>query len=315
MFSLRHLWFNFRVYFLEPACWRSHFPFVNEITVPPRPSGHGIVEQPFGVLTNIPLVWLALAAPLAWRSRSVESRSTLRGLLAALAMLFGIGALTLCLFYYTASRYEVEFLPALVLLAVVGALGLERTLAVRPVHRRIARRACGALFIFSLAFNLLASVMLCSNEWWTSGIVLAQAGHVPEAIQAYEAALWLRPDSAGAHNDLGVALQKTGQIKEAIEHFEMALRLKADYAAAHYNLGNALLQTRRVPEAVQHYEQALRITPDYAEAHNNLGTALATQGRLQEAIQHYEQALQIEPDLAGARKNLEWALSQLGKTP
>ena len=46
----------------------------------------------FGVLTNIPLVWLALAAPLAWRGRSGEARSVLRGFVGAVALLFGIGA-------------------------------------------------------------------------------------------------------------------------------------------------------------------------------------------------------------------------------
>ena len=76
-FSLRYLWFNFRVYFLEPAHWSGRFPFVHDITVPPLPAGHGAVEHPFGVLTNIPLVWLALAVPLAWRGRSADARSSL----------------------------------------------------------------------------------------------------------------------------------------------------------------------------------------------------------------------------------------------
>ncbi|MGA2605527.1 MAG: hypothetical protein ABSG14_15015, partial [Verrucomicrobiia bacterium] len=81
-FSLRYLWFNFRVYFLEPARWSGQFPFVHDITVPPLPAGHGGVEHAFGVLTNVPLVWLALAVPLGWRERSAEARSVLGGFLA-----------------------------------------------------------------------------------------------------------------------------------------------------------------------------------------------------------------------------------------
>ncbi len=129
MFSLRYLWFNFRVYFLAPAHWTGRFPFVHDIAVPALPVGHGGVEQPFGVLTNVPLVWLALAVPLGWRSRSVEARSILRGFLAAVAMFFGVGALTLGLYCFIGGRYEVDFLPAFVLLAVTGVLCLERTLA------------------------------------------------------------------------------------------------------------------------------------------------------------------------------------------
>ena len=46
-FSLHYLWFNFRVYFLEPARWSGRFPFVHEIAVPPLPAGHGEVETSF----------------------------------------------------------------------------------------------------------------------------------------------------------------------------------------------------------------------------------------------------------------------------
>jgi hypothetical protein len=75
-FSLGYLWFDFRIYFLEPMRWHAAFPFVRNIVPPPLPPGEGIVEvpfSPFGILTNIPLVWLALAAPLAgadWRPGS-----------------------------------------------------------------------------------------------------------------------------------------------------------------------------------------------------------------------------------------------------
>ncbi len=68
-FSLRYLWFNFRVYFLAPVRWSGAFPFAREIVSPALPAGHAPVEDPFGILANIPLAWLALAAPLAWRGR------------------------------------------------------------------------------------------------------------------------------------------------------------------------------------------------------------------------------------------------------
>ena len=94
-FSTRYLWFNFRVYFLQPARWSARFPFVHEIAAPPFPAGYDRLETAFGVLTNIPLVWLALAAPLAWRNRSGQEASILRWFVATVALLFGICALTL----------------------------------------------------------------------------------------------------------------------------------------------------------------------------------------------------------------------------
>jgi tetratricopeptide (TPR) repeat protein len=321
-FSLRYLWFNFRVYFLEPARWSGQFPFVHDITVPQLPAGHGGVEHAFGVLTNIPLVWLALAMPLGWRERSAEAHSVLCGFLGAVTMLLGIAALTLGLYYNVGGRYNLDFLPALVLLAVVGVLSLERALAPtsesgladRPIRRRAARCGWSLLLGFSVAFNLLASVERCAEAQNNLGGVLAKTGKIEEAIAHYEQALRLNPDYAEAHYNLGVTLQQVGQVPEAIGHYEQALRLKPDDADAHCNLGVALEQDGRVQEAIQHYEQALRINPDYADAHCNLGVALEQDGRAQEAIQHYEQALRIKPDFAEAHYNLGVALEKLGHT-
>jgi hypothetical protein len=145
-FHARFFWFNFRMYFLEPARWSTRFPFVHGVVVPPLPVGYGRVDNPFGVLTNIPLVWLALAVPLAWRHRSGREASTLRWFAAAVAWLFVACALPLGFFSNVIIRFEVDFLPALLLLAVVGLLGLERAGHARGVAGWPAGlAACGAL--------------------------------------------------------------------------------------------------------------------------------------------------------------------------
>jgi Tfp pilus assembly protein PilF len=312
-FSLHHLWFNFRVYFLEPVRWRAHPPFVKGIVMPPAPPGHGNVEHPFGVVTNIPLVWLALAVPLAWRDRSEQAGWVLRWFVTAVALLFGIGALTLGFYYCTASRLEVEFLPALLLLAVVGILGLERSPAGRPIWRRAVRWGWSLLLGFSVAFNLLACVGRCAEAHYNLGTVLFQQSQVPEAIAHYEQALRLNPDYADAHNDLGLALVRPGRLQEAMGHWEQALRIKPDYPEAHNNMGNVFWHEGKFSDAVGHYEQALRSKPDYAEPHNSLGVVLKDQGKVPEAIAHYEQALRLNPDYAEAHINLGVALARLGR--
>ncbi len=239
-FRPRFLWFNFRVYFLEPARWSSRFPFVHGIAVPPVPAGYVQAEDPFGILTNIPLVWLALAVPLAWRSRSGQEASTLRWFVAAVALLFAVCALTVNLYGYAAIRYEVDFLPALVLLAVVGILALERALADRAVLRRAARCGWGLLLGFSVAFSVLASVDYYAHAGCSVATMLALKGRVPEAIRVFETVLRIEPDYAEAHNNLGLALAQTGKIEEAIAQYEQALRIKPDYAEAHYSFGAAL---------------------------------------------------------------------------
>jgi tetratricopeptide (TPR) repeat protein len=322
-FSLRYLWFNFRLYFLTTTRWSGQFPFVHDIPVPPLPAGHGRVEQTFGILTNIPLVWLALATPLAWRSRSADARSRLCAFLAVVAALFGIGALTMSLFFAACARYEVEFLPALVLLAVIGILSVERTLAptsesglaCRPLWRRAARCGWGVLLAFSVAFNLLESVERCAEAHNNLGMVLQREGRMQEAMGQYKQSVRLRPANAEAQYNLGLALARLGRMQEATGQYEQALRLKPDFAEAHNDLGTAFFQLGRLKEAIGQYEQALRLKTDFADAHYNLGNGLLQAGRTQEAMGQYEQALRLRPDFAEAHNNLGLALARTGQVP
>jgi len=341
--SPHFLGFNLWAYFLGPARWSAQFPFVHDIQLPPLPAGHGVNEHPFGVLTNIPLVWLALAAPLAWRGRPAEARRLLCGFVAAVALLFATRVLTLGFFRSAHTRYEWEFCPVLVLLAVVGILGLERALAGRPAWRRAARWSWGLLLAFSLAFNLLASAISHAeyhelrgslllkrgqdNEaiahYQTSlvlqpddavtrynlGVALGKRGQTDEAIRQYQEALRLKPDYTEAHINLGGALGLNGQTDDAIRQFQEALRLKPEQADTHYNLAVALSQKGQTGEAIRHYQEALRLGPDRAETHNQLGSALCQQGRVGEAIQQFQAALRLKPDYADARKNLVVALA------
>ena len=313
-FGLQYLWFNFRVGFLEPARWSSHFPFVHDIAAPLLPKG-AEVEYPFGVLTNIPLVWLALAVPLAWHGPLAESRSTLRWFLGAVVLLFAVCALTIGLHNSMCLRYELEFVDALLLLAAIGILGLERVLAHRPLWRRTARWGWGLLLGFSVAFNLFASVERCAQVHYDIGCVQFDAGKVPDAIAHYKQALRLNPDFAEAHNNLGVALTRAGEIEDAIGQYQRALQLNPDYAEAHYNLGTSLAQAGRLGDAMEQWGQAARLRPDFAEAQYNLGVALMGQGRLPEAVEHLEQALRINPHYAETHNTLGAALMRLGRLP
>jgi tetratricopeptide (TPR) repeat protein len=310
-FSLRYLWFNFRVYFLEPARWSRYFPFVREIVVPPLPSGHGWVEHPFGVLTNTPIVWSALAVPLAWLGRPVESRTRLCWFITSVALLLGICILIADLYYFTAVRFEAEFLPALVLLALVGILELERALATpgawladRLAWRCPVRGLWGLLLGFSVVFNLLATVERCADVHDAVGSGLEEAGDVPAAMEQFEQAVRINPNSAKAHNYLALTLENQGRWSEAAAQFEQAVGVDPDFVEARNNLAIALEGLGRMPEAIEQFKQALRIKPQSAEVHYNLGNAFIQQGNVKDAMQHYEEALRIRPDLTAARDAL-----------
>ncbi len=320
-FHLRYFWFDFRAYFLAPAQWKAPFPFVHKVVLPPLPAGYDQVETPFGILTNIPLVWLALAAPLAWRRRSGETTVLLRWFVVAVALLFVASAAPLVFYDSAILRYEVDFTPALLLLAVMGILGLERVTA--KSGERLAgpwawqpatRWVWGGLLAFSVAFNLLACIGRCGEAHFNLGNVLFHAGRVPEAIQQYERALRLRPDDAGTYYNLGLALAEEGKLTEAIQEYERALQIKAD-AATHNNLGIALMKVGRTAEAIEQYEQALRIGPDDAWIHYNLAVALMKSGAMAAAIEQYQHALQLRPEDADLHRDFAAVLFQAGKLP
>jgi len=312
-FSLRYFLVNLRVYFLKSVGWSRHFPFVQNMVAPPLPPGHGGLVKPFGILTDVPIVWATLGVPLVWRRRSAEAAATLSWFVVAVALLFGISALTLAFYYCICCRFEVDFLPALVLLAVVGILGLERAVAGQAVWRRGARGGWILLLGLSVAFNLLASVEHYAVADNNLGVTLAKAGRVREAIAQYERALRLEPDYADAHNNLGTALREEGKIDDAIRHYEQALRVRPDLADAHNNLGVVLMQRGELEQAIEHYRQAVRLQPDNATTYYNLGQALWQGGKIQAAIDDWEKAVQLKPDLAEAHYNLAVALEQEGQ--
>jgi Flp pilus assembly protein TadD len=241
-----------------------------------------------------------------------------------------------------------DFLPALMLLVVIGIFGLERVLVSSPSWRRIVRLGWCLLLVYSIVISLLVSVQAHASANFLEGNFLVNQGRPKEAIKFFQKALTLEsgsagfhfglasayyqtkqpdeailqcqkslaidPDNADAHNNLGKSLRQTGQVNEMITHFQRAVEIKPDFAAAHNNLGCVLFQTGRINEAITHFQRAVEIEPDYAEAHNNLGLSLFRAGRVNEAIAHFQRALEIRPDLAETynpevNNNLAWFLA------
>ena len=148
---------------------------------------------------------------------------------------------------------------------------------------------------------------------FADAVLRHQAGRIDEAVTQYETALFLQPDYADAHNNLGVALVQKGRIVEARKHFERAVVLNPDYADALNNLGNSLAAQGKVEGAVAHFERARALNPGLVNAHNNLGVALVKLGRIDDAVAHYKRVLAIHPDNAEAHHNLANQLKVQGK--
>jgi eukaryotic-like serine/threonine-protein kinase len=156
------------------------------------------------------------------------------------------------------------------------------------------------------------------DDFWlneTLGWVLArsQPPLLEESIRYCTAAVSLRPNSPGAHLNLGEYLRQKGQLDDAIAEFREALRLKKDYFEAHNNLGLALHAKGRLDEAIAEYREAIRLKKGDAEAaaaHCNLGLALRAKGQMDGAIAEYREAIRLKKDYPEAHNNLGVALTR-----
>jgi len=130
-----------------------------------------------------------------------------------------------------------------------------------------------------------------------------KAGRIDEAVVLYERVVFLKPDYADAHSNLGVAFVAQGKLDAAVEHYERALAIDPGHVGAHNNLAAALAKQGRMDEAVTHYRHVLAIDSNNAEAHNDLGNVLQMQGKLDEAMALYGRAIAIKPAYAEAHLN------------
>jgi tetratricopeptide (TPR) repeat protein len=87
-----------------------------------------------------------------------------------------------------------------------------------------------------------------SESWIKRGNVLFAVNRFEEAIEKYEQAIRLKPDSWEAWNFRGIALLQLGRYEESIASFDKALEIKPDYQDAQTNRDTALKELNWEPE-------------------------------------------------------------------
>ncbi|MBW4492796.1 MAG: tetratricopeptide repeat protein [Oscillatoria princeps RMCB-10] len=146
-----------------------------------------------------------------------------------------------------------------------------------------------------------------------TGNELKDAGKFDEAIDSYQKALEIEPDSAEALNQLGEVYFLRGRLAEALAACQQALKIQPDFAEGYKTLGNVLQGQGKIDAAIRAYSKAVEIKPEFAQAHSNLGSMFYRQGQLESAVACYERARELKPDLAAVHSNLGKVLQQLGR--
>jgi hypothetical protein len=313
-FAPRFFWDNFRMYFLEPLRWHAGFPFVWRPATPTLVAGHLPVEFFFGTLVSFPVLIAAVLVPLSWKgARAGTAGRELPWVSAVLLVLFLTAALPICCYAGATSRYMVDFIPFLALLAVLGFLALERgpeELAEPAAPASgiipIARGAMRIALVYSIAAAWLLAVALSSfYRGAEKGMSILTGKGIEEGIAHYERLCRINPDfRSHAELMIGTVLLEKGRMAEGIGYLSSAVREDPGFAAAQFNLGEAQLSQGRLAEAASAFGKAAALDRFDGVAESELGVALFRQGRLAEAIEHEKAAVRIQPTLDSAHTNL-----------
>ncbi len=113
--------FNAFLYFLASPQWGRYFPFVHPIAYPKLPAGYYGYEYVYGALLTCPVLWWGAALPAFAR----RARPALRPFIAVVLAIAVATTLVIFSFDTAAARYETDFLPWWMLLALLGWAFLE----------------------------------------------------------------------------------------------------------------------------------------------------------------------------------------------
>ena len=146
--------------------------------------------------------------------------------------------------------------------------------------------------------------------WGYLGDAYTGAKKYPEAIEAYNKAIALKPSNGGYLSGLANAYAKSGQADKAVENYNAAAQAEPAHAATYYfNEGAVFTNTGKVDDAIAAFDKVISIDPNKADAYYWKGVNMvgkATTGKdgkfvappgTAEAFQKY---LELQPTGANA---------------
>lgn len=132
------------------------------------------------------------------------------------------------------------------------------------------------------------------EAWYDFGRLIAAAGRIDEAIDAYETVIRIAPRHRNALINLGYHLGRR-QPQRSLELTRRAIAVDPNFHVAYDNLGIQLRALNRYAEAIGSFHDALRVNPAYFRAQLNLGMTLSIMGRVDEAERALRRAVALEP--------------------
>jgi len=142
------------------------------------------------------------------------------------------------------------------------------------------------------------------DAYVTLGLLYATRGD-SLAVEYYNSALSLRPNSPEALYNLAIYYQDAGKFKEAFRTYNKLSSVQSN-EGAHHNKGYMyLVYLNQMDKAVEQFDSALSINPKYIEAYHNRGLAYREMKKYKEARADFKAALKLDPQFELSANELD----------
>lgn len=185
-------------------------------------------------------------------------------------------------------------------------------------------------------------------DWVKKGILKRQTKNNKEAMEAFDKAIEIDPNYAGAYAGRGAiyndwekypqALKESEQAvkidpnlawgfnirgwahigllnyQKAIEDLNKAMELAPKYAWPYCNRSRAYFMLKNYRQALEDANRAIELNPGLPAAYFRRGMALSSTNNLQDAIKSFDKTVQLDPTFSWAFLHRGRAFLKLGKT-
>jgi tetratricopeptide (TPR) repeat protein len=276
---------------------------------------HMSMERSSAVAANTP----SLAALIAWAALiglavvGILIRRRAPAVAAGLAVLL-IGLLPYCGFVYIYQGMAERFVYLAAIgfvLAVVAGLML-----VGPVQRRMLLGCLGIWAVWgawrlvmrvqdwqqplALYRNSLEATPRSAYLQENLGVALRDSGDQNGALDAFQKAVQLKPDYAGAMTAVADIYAAQGKLPQAVAEYTRSLSIASNDPKTILNYAAALQRTGDRSQAEVQYRRVMELLPRDSAASGDLESLYIEEGRLDDAIAMYKQAISINPNDASA---------------
>jgi tetratricopeptide (TPR) repeat protein len=191
----------------------------------------------------------------------------------------------------------------------LAAAGIVVVLAILAWRQTGTWRDTEHLFVHAVAVtrqNAFAEATL-ANEY-------SRQGRRDKALQHFERALAIEPESKAALNGLGKIMLDQAHYEQALEYHRQALAIDPRDTVTRNYLAFVLFRMGRIEDAIEQCQEAARIDPLDFNAYHNLGNIMLSTGKVDKALQFFQIAAGIDPRSAMARNSAGMALLELKRT-